>query len=91
MAAGRSGLRDRHGRIRRSRFQAALDGFGVAYIPEDLVLPYLKAGRLKRVLEKFCPKLDGYYLYYPSRRHPSAAFVAVLDALRHRARQGRTS
>jgi DNA-binding transcriptional LysR family regulator len=70
--------------------QAALDGFGLAYIPEDLVLPHLKAGRLTRVLEKFCPKWDGYYLYYPSRRQPSAAFVAVLDALRHRARQSTT-
>jgi DNA-binding transcriptional LysR family regulator len=25
-----------------------------------------------------------YYLYYPSRRQPSAAFTLVVDALRHR-------
>lgn len=66
--------------------EAALDGFGLAYIPEEIALPHIKAGRLKRALEKFSPKWDGYHLYYPSRRQSSPAFVAVLEALRHRVR-----
>ena len=63
---------------------AALDGFGLAYVPEEIALPHLKSGKLKRVLEKWSPYWDGYHLYYPSRRQSSPAFVAMVDALRHR-------
>lgn len=63
---------------------AALDGFGLAYVPEDLVLPYLAERRLKRVLEDWCPPFSGFHLYYPSRRQHSAAFSLVVDALRYR-------
>jgi DNA-binding transcriptional LysR family regulator len=64
--------------------KAALDGFGLAYVPEDLAQPHLAAGRLKRVLEEWLPPWSGYHLYYPSRRQPSAAFALLVDALRHR-------
>jgi DNA-binding transcriptional LysR family regulator len=63
---------------------AALAGFGVAYVPEDLVLPHLAKGRLKRVLADWCPPYPGYHLYYPSRRQSSAAFRLLVDALRYR-------
>ena len=63
---------------------AAPEGFGIAYVPEDLAQPHLAKGRLKRVLEDWCPPFSGYHLYYPSRRQSSAAFALVVDALRHR-------
>jgi DNA-binding transcriptional LysR family regulator len=63
---------------------AALAGFGLAYVPEDLAQPDVAKGRLKRVLEDWCPPFSGYHLYYPSRRQSSAAFALVVDALRHR-------
>jgi DNA-binding transcriptional LysR family regulator len=63
---------------------AALDGFGLAYVPEDLALPHLKNGRLIRVLDEWCPAWPGYHLYYPSRRQPSPAFALLVDALRYR-------
>src|SRR6266480_1498366 len=63
---------------------AALAGFGLAYVPEDLAQPHLAKGRLKRVLEDWCPPYAGYHLYYPSRRQSSAAFSLLVDALRHR-------
>src|SRR5262245_13409610 len=63
---------------------AALAGLGLAYVPEGFVLPHIAKGRLKRVLEDWCPPYPGYHLYYPSRRQPSAAFALVVDALRHR-------
>ncbi|HWX48382.1 MAG TPA: LysR family transcriptional regulator [Roseomonas sp.] len=63
---------------------ATLDGFGLAYIPEEIILPYVQQGRLVRVLQKWSPYWDGYHLYYPSRRQSSPAFVALVDALRHR-------
>src|SRR5262249_42097571 len=64
---------------------AALDGFGLAYVPEDLARPHIDARRLKRVLEDWCPPLPGFHLYYPSRRQSSPAFTLVVEALRHRA------
>ncbi len=63
---------------------AALAGFGLAYVPEDLAQPHIAKGRLKRVLEDWCPPYSGYHLYYPSRRQSSAAFALLVDALRHR-------
>ena len=63
---------------------AALAGFGLAYVPEDLAQPHLSKGSLKRVLEEWCPPYPGYHLYYPSRRQSSAAFAMLVDALRHR-------
>jgi DNA-binding transcriptional LysR family regulator len=68
---------------------AALAGFGLAYVPEDLAWPHIAAGRLQRVLEDWCPPFPGYHLYYPSRRHPSAAFTLLVDALRYRSPVGR--
>ena len=62
----------------------ALAGCGLAYVPEGLVMQHLEKGRLKRVLADWCPPYSGYHLFYPSRRQSSAAFVLVLQALRHR-------
>jgi DNA-binding transcriptional LysR family regulator len=63
---------------------AALAGFGLAYVPEDLAQPHLAKGRLNRVLEDWCPPFSGYHLYYPSRRQSSPAFALLVDALRYR-------
>jgi DNA-binding transcriptional LysR family regulator len=63
---------------------AALAGFGLAYVPEDLAQPHLSEGRLRRVLEDWCPPYTGYHLYYPSRRQSSPAFALLVDALRYR-------
>lgn len=64
--------------------EAALDGLGVVFVPENELTPWLQDGRLVRVLADWCPPFDGYYLYYPSRRQPSPAFSRVLEALRLR-------
>ena len=61
---------------------AALEGLGMAFLPEEEFAPHLEAGRLVRVLPDWCPPFDGYYLYYPSRRQLSPAFSRVVDALR---------
>jgi DNA-binding transcriptional LysR family regulator len=66
------------------RIEAALAGCGLAYLPEDQVRGYITEGRLVRVLTDWCPPYAGYHLYYPSRRHSSAAFAVVVDALRYR-------
>lgn len=66
------------------RLSSALDGLGVAYMPEDQVLPYLADRRLVRVLEDWCPAFPGYHLYYPSRRQQSPALALLVDVLRYR-------
>lgn len=66
------------------RMGAALDGLGLAYMPEDQVQSYIEDGRLIRVLEDWCQPFPGYHLYYPNRRHASPAFTLFVDALRYR-------
>jgi DNA-binding transcriptional LysR family regulator len=61
---------------------AALAGIGLAYLPEDMVLPHIEAGRLVRVLQDWCPFFPGYHLYYPHRRQPTPAFGLLVEALR---------
>jgi DNA-binding transcriptional LysR family regulator len=63
---------------------AALAGFGLAYIPEGLALPHIAKRRLRRVLDDWCPAYPGYHLYYPSRRQSAPAFALLVDALRYR-------
>lgn len=63
---------------------AALNGRGVAFVPESLVEGHVAAGRLRLVLDDWSPKFPGYFLYYPSRRQSLPAFSVVVDALRHR-------
>jgi DNA-binding transcriptional LysR family regulator len=63
---------------------AAVAGFGLAYVPEDVARPHLTKGRLKRVLADWCPPYSGYHLYYPSRRQATPAFNLLVDALRYR-------
>jgi DNA-binding transcriptional LysR family regulator len=65
------------------RLESALYGLGLAYLPEDQVREHIVQGRLIRVLEEWCAPFSGYHLYYPSRRHGSAAFTLLIDALRH--------
>jgi DNA-binding transcriptional LysR family regulator len=67
------------------KLQAALDGAGLATLPDDMVAEHVAAGRLQRVLDDWCPTYPGYHLYYPSRRQASPAFALVLEALRWRA------
>lgn len=61
---------------------AALDGLGIAFLPEEEFAPYIEEGRLVRVLQDWCPPFSGYHLYYPSRRQHSPAFSLIVDALR---------
>lgn len=61
---------------------AALDGYGMAYVPETLVAGQLASKDLVQVLDDWSPLFPGYYLYYPSRRQNSPAFKIIVDALR---------
>jgi DNA-binding transcriptional LysR family regulator len=61
--------------------KAATAGLGVSYIMEDQVAAALARGDLERVLQDWCMPFPGYYLFYPNRRHPVAAFTVFVAAL----------
>lgn len=61
----------------------ALDGIGLAYVPEALARPFIDSGRLTEVLADWSPVFTGFHLYYPNRRNTSPAFAAFIDAVRY--------
>jgi DNA-binding transcriptional LysR family regulator len=65
--------------------EAALAGFGLAYLPVDYVSDAIEAGRLVEVLADWRKTFEGYHLYYPNRRQQSPALAALIAALRYRA------
>lgn len=64
--------------------QAALDGFGLAFVMEDTAHALIDAGRLVQVLDDWCTPFAGYHFYYPSRRQASPALRVLAEALRYR-------
>lgn len=63
---------------------AALAGQGLAYVYDDEVAVDVRAGRLRRILQKWSPTFPGYYLYHPSRRQTPPALAALIAALRYK-------
>ena len=61
---------------------AALSGCGLAFLPESLVAPHVRDGRLVSVMADWCPSFAGLHAFYPSRRHASRALGLVIDAIR---------
>lgn len=62
---------------------AAVAGFGLGHVPEELAAPFIKTGQLINVMEDWTPYWDGLHIYYPNRRGSSKAFSLVLEALRY--------
>lgn len=68
----------------RLAVEAAVRGYGIAFVPEDSVSTYAPTGQLVQLLGEWCAPIPGFHLYYPSRRQHSQAFQVVLELLRHR-------
>ena len=58
---------------------AVLDGLGIGYFPEILVSSHVANGRLTRVMEDWCGRLTGVFLFYPSRRQVPGPLRAFID------------
>jgi DNA-binding transcriptional LysR family regulator len=64
---------------------AAVNGYGIAYVPENIVEREISSGSLVLILDDWSPPFEGYFLYYPTRRQNLPAFNVIVEALRHRA------
>jgi DNA-binding transcriptional LysR family regulator len=62
--------------------RAALDGLGIAYIPEGLAAPFLRTGQLVRVLEGFSAGVEGLFLFYHGHRQVPTALRAFINMVR---------
>lgn len=60
---------------------AAVAGYGLGWVPEDMAAQQLAAGALVRVLADWSVTYPGYHLYYATRR-ASPALALVVGALR---------
>jgi DNA-binding transcriptional LysR family regulator len=62
----------------------AVAGVGIAFEPDFVVGPDVKAGRLVKILRTFLPRAAPIHVVYPSRRHLSAKVRAFTDFLAQR-------
>jgi DNA-binding transcriptional LysR family regulator len=67
--------------------EAALDGLGIAYLPEPYVRDALKRKRLVTVLDEWCPVIPGLFLYFPGNRHIPAGLRALIELARDGSRK----
>lgn len=65
-----------------SQINLAARGLGIASAPAAMVAELLAAGQLARVLPAWSSQMAELYLYFPSRRHQSAALRAFIEFLR---------
>jgi DNA-binding transcriptional LysR family regulator len=62
--------------------EAALDGLGIAYVPQPYAREALARKRLVAVLSDWCPSIPGLFLYFPGNRHIPAGLQAFIRLLR---------
>src|SRR6266404_6850470 len=63
---------------------AAIEGVGLAQVPEPIAAGPVKAGKLVHVLEPFAPMAPGVFLYYPSRHQMMPKLRAFVDHVKNR-------
>ncbi|MBO0756530.1 MAG: LysR family transcriptional regulator [Bradyrhizobiaceae bacterium] len=69
---------------------AAIEGVGLAQVPEPIAAELVTAGKLVRVLERFGPMAPGVFLYYPSRRQMMPKLRAFIDHVKRRSDAARS-
>jgi DNA-binding transcriptional LysR family regulator len=57
----------------------AVAGAGITFGMEESFRPWIERGELVVVLEDYCPRFAGFYLYYPSRRNMAPKLRAFVD------------
>ena len=59
----------------------AVAGAGITFGMEESFRPWIERGELVAILEDYCPRFAGFYLYYPSRRNMAPKLRALVDHL----------
>lgn len=62
---------------------AALAGYGLAFVPESIARPWLDKGRLHSVLDEWCPLRQGFHIFYASERQLLPALSMIIETLRY--------
>jgi DNA-binding transcriptional LysR family regulator len=65
---------------------AALEGMGLAQVPEPIAGEHVAAGRLVRALEPFAPMTPGVFLYHPGHRQVMPKLRAFIDHVKSRSK-----
>ncbi|MEA2771704.1 MAG: hypothetical protein QOD93_4666 [Acetobacteraceae bacterium] len=63
---------------------AAVEGVGLAQVPEPIAANLVTAGKLVHVLERFAPMVPGVFLYYPGRAQMMPKLRAFIDHVKSR-------
>jgi len=63
---------------------AAIEGVGLAQVPEPIAAEPTKAGKLVHVLKPFAPMAPGVFLYYPGRHQMMPKLRAFIDHVKSR-------
>jgi DNA-binding transcriptional LysR family regulator len=69
---------------------AAVEGVGLAQVPEPVAAEAVKSGKLVRVLDKFSPMAPGVFLYYPGHRQMMPKLRAFIDHVKSHSRAARS-
>jgi DNA-binding transcriptional LysR family regulator len=64
---------------------AALEGVGLAQVPEPIASDAIAAGKLVHVLEPYAPITPGMFLYHPGKRQMMPKLRAFIDHVKSRA------
>lgn len=62
--------------------EAAIDGMGIAYVPESAARTWIENGRLVILLDDWCSSIPGLRLYYPGHRHVPAGLRALINLIK---------
>lgn len=60
----------------------AVAGFGITFGMEESFRAQIARGELMPVLEDYCPRFAGFYLYYPGRRNTAPKLRALIDHIK---------
>lgn len=60
-------------------FRLAVGGAGITFGMEETFRRHLDSGELVPLLEAFCPRFPGFFVYYPSRRNMEPKLRAFVD------------
>ncbi|WJI14966.1 LysR family transcriptional regulator [Pseudoxanthomonas winnipegensis] len=65
-----------------SQIDLAVRGLGIVNAPSAMVTALIEEGRLTHVLSAWSSPMEALYIYFPSRRHQSAALRAFIGFLK---------